>query len=200
MTETEAARVLDEVAKESPRLYERLYFALVLAFRNVRKAHPARSSYSVQVKTVVSEMVTEANRAGEAIDATRSKRDVLDALRALEAHEFGGLFLGRRGHKTRFTMWLDNEEDAAFYRALRARVGHVSAATLSARRPILRHAFALRPGFTVSVELPADLSRPESVRLAQFVRSLPFEAEVSNKATSRSRSLRRGAEVRRSQQ
>src|SRR5712692_9229464 len=58
MTETEAARVLDEVAKESPRLYERLYFALVLAFRNVRKAHPARSSYSVQVKTVVSEMVT----------------------------------------------------------------------------------------------------------------------------------------------
>src|SRR5712692_1468511 len=175
MTETEAARVLDELAKESPRLYKELYFALRLEFRKATKAHPARSSYSVQVKNVVSEMVTEANRAGEDIGATRTKKDVLDALRTLQEHEFGELFLGRRGLKTRFMMWLDNEEDAAFYRALRARVGHVSDATLSARRPILRHAFALRPGFTVSVELPADLSRPEAFRLARFVRTLPFE-------------------------
>jgi hypothetical protein len=177
MTEADATRTLDELAQDWPSLYERLYRALALLLSRAIETAPSRTSHAVLVKTLVSEVVAEAHKTGKALDAARTKRSVLDALRAMEAHEFGRLFLGRRGRKTRFVVWRDNVEDIAFYAALRARTGQENGAAPvpTARSSVLRHTFALRPGFTVNVELPEDLSRPEAVRLAQFLRSLPFE-------------------------
>jgi hypothetical protein len=39
----------------------------------------------------------------------------------------------------------------------------------------IAHSYRLRPEFSVSFELPADLSAKEATRLADFIRTLPFE-------------------------
>ena len=39
----------------------------------------------------------------------------------------------------------------------------------------VRHTLNLRPGVTVHIELPADLTSREAVRLAHWVQALPFE-------------------------
>ncbi len=37
------------------------------------------------------------------------------------------------------------------------------------------HRFVLRPDFQVQLELPQDLNQREANRLAEFIRTLPFE-------------------------
>lgn len=37
-----------------------------------------------------------------------------------------------------------------------------------------RHTFLLRPGLSVRIELPLDLSKEEANRLAEFIRAIPF--------------------------
>lgn len=41
----------------------------------------------------------------------------------------------------------------------------------------LKHIFHLRPEVQVAFELPLDLSSGEAERLADFIRTLPFEGE-----------------------
>lgn len=47
-----------------------------------------------------------------------------------------------------------------------------------------RHQFLLRPGVQINIELPLDLTVEESVRLADFVRTLPFHASTSTSTKS----------------
>ena len=40
----------------------------------------------------------------------------------------------------------------------------------------IKHSYRLRPDFIVQIELPADLNAREAERLADFIKTLPFEA------------------------
>lgn len=39
------------------------------------------------------------------------------------------------------------------------------------------HGFQLRPDLLVSFRLPADLTTPEAARLADFIKTLPFDGQ-----------------------
>jgi hypothetical protein len=46
-------------------------------------------------------------------------------------------------------------------------------------RGTITHSYQLRPGYSVSVELPANFTTKEANRLADFIRTLPFDSENS---------------------
>jgi len=108
-----------------------------------------------------------------------SRGDIIDAFRSLEDLAAGQFVTGRRGWPSRF-VWS---------------VGMVSVGKAAAGEPqdieqipaeemeepasadMLAHPFNLRMDLQVTLELPADLSRAEADRLANFVRTLPIESE-----------------------
>lgn len=109
-----------------------------------------------------------------------SRKDVLELFKELEAAGCGELIYGRRGHPTRFR-WAVSIRD----------VGRAAAGTTENVEPLLdgeqldedddspmseiEHIFTLRPEYRVTVLLPDDLTTVEASRLADFVRTLPFD-------------------------
>ena len=109
------------------------------------------------------------------------------ALRAGEAAGHGSFIVGRRGYPTRFA-WSKVPASKAPAKAKVAAPAEAppAAAAKPAPAPVaapaapsstgdVRHTLNLRPGVTVHIELPADLTAREAVRLAHWVQALPFE-------------------------
>jgi len=92
---------------------------------------------------------------------TVHRNDVLKMLRTLEGDNRGWVWLGRRNRKTRFSFHASPKEIA-------------EAARKSAKGPIA-HTFRLRPDLEVSFELPIDLTQKDVKRIADFLRTLPFD-------------------------
>ncbi len=110
------------------------------------------------------------------------------ALRELENLEFGRLVIGRRGAETRFE-WSVQMQDVLgeldqcaesrqpqSLQASPAESGSFQVAREEVKGSVV-HRFYLRKDFPVEMSLPVDLRAAEAERLANFVRTLPFEGE-----------------------
>lgn len=109
-----------------------------------------------------------------------SRADVIDLFRKFEELGFGRFLVGRRGQPSRF------EWDVAMVSVGQAATGETSdiatddiedvAEEVAIGSDGLKHTFRLRTDFPVEFELPANLTPAEAVRLADFIKTLPFGA------------------------
>lgn len=107
-----------------------------------------------------------------------SRAEVVKVFKELEDSGFGKYMPGRWEHPSRF------EWNANLIEVGKAASGDedviepLEAAALgdSSDEPdMVEHLFRLRPDLQVLLELPENLTRNEAARLAEFVKSLPFE-------------------------
>lgn len=96
--------------------------------------------------------------------------------RRLDELGYGRFIVGRKGSPSRFK-W-----SAKLAEVGRAAQGQNLAITSvpeqdPAEPDMVSHQFALRPGMTISFDLPADFTDREAERLSQFLRALPFATE-----------------------
>ncbi|WP_407468887.1 hypothetical protein ABFU38_20965 [Xanthomonas campestris pv. raphani] len=114
----------------------------------------------------------------EGADIKRS--ELIAAFRLLEESECGNYVEGRHGWKSRFVWAVKSKLVAA------AAQGAETGAALIAEEDIyeeiddegdemIEHTYVLRHNLSITIELPADLSRSEAQRLSQFIDSLSFE-------------------------
>jgi hypothetical protein len=112
----------------------------------------------------------------EGSDFKRS--DLIAAFRRLEMAECGKYVEGRHGWKSRF-VWVVQSKLVSG-----AAQGTQTAAELindditaedAVEDEMIEHTYVLRSDLSVSIELPADLSRNEAERLSLFIGSLSFE-------------------------
>lgn len=109
------------------------------------------------------------------------RRDLVDLFRALDAAHCGKFVIGRKGKKSRF------EWEASLTSVGRAAAGEhdeVEEITEAEKQDVteedrssntLQHRFRLRPEYELVLDLPADFSRAEATRVAEFVKTLPFD-------------------------
>jgi len=105
----------------------------------------------------VDELAEKMGDAGIAVH----RHEIIQMLRALEGGNRGWMWLGRRNSKTRFEFSASSKMMAEVARR-------------SSKAPIV-HTFRLRPELEVSFELPIDLTHKEVNRIAEFLKTLPFD-------------------------
>jgi hypothetical protein len=180
----EATEALQDVLKEAPVPLGRVLRAIYeLALEKSPTIDDAlqQNWMSFTLNAVVAKAISSAERDGKTLDAGVVKGRVLELTRAFGDRSFGRFFVGRRGKKTRYVLWPDdNEEDAAMVAAIwKWAAGIIEDPSEQLPKPsmvdTLEHAFQLRPGLAVKIQLPADLSKTEATRFARFVESLPFD-------------------------
>ena len=113
--------------------------------------------------------------ANDGHDLKRS--EVIAAFRSLEDVECGQYVEGRHGWPSRFVWEVPSLSvaDAAKGRGKLERDA-VSPTTGEDDGDLIEHSFVLRPDLTVTLELPADITKAEASRLLLFVQALPFES------------------------
>jgi hypothetical protein len=104
-----------------------------------------------------------------------TRTEVVHVFRQLHGIGAGVFVIGRKGHPSRFR-WAVSATQLA-----RAAAGEDMPVDLAIRlesprerSEVIAHRFVLRPAFTVSFQLPSDLSSTEAARLSDFIRTLPF--------------------------
>jgi hypothetical protein len=110
------------------------------------------------------------------------RRDVVRFLRELEALKAGRLVVGRRKQKTRF-VWSDRFDVVATVKKALILQGKTTAepdvdverTAADTTSTLFRHRYRLRPSLEVELALPTDLTQREAERLADFLKTLPFE-------------------------
>jgi hypothetical protein len=111
-----------------------------------------------------------------------SRHHVIRAFKSLQ-HVGAGVFLvGRKGHPTRFVHVVSVRELAKLARGEQepvpvprsSDVAPPPATPAAEHAATLTHRYNLRPDLLIELALPADLTKSEATRLAEFVRTLPF--------------------------
>lgn len=144
---------------------------------------------SVAVKAICDHMAERANNQTETLlhrmikhlqtdghDFRRS--EVISAFRELEGAECGRYIEGRRGWKSRFVWSVRSKLVAGAIsgdETIEDLEEDEEAVEEDLENRMIEHVYVLRPDLTVTIELPADLTRQESRRVSQFVDSLSFE-------------------------
>jgi hypothetical protein len=129
------------------------------------------------------------NIGNEGFQASRS--DVVRVLKALEKAGCGKFVVGRAGHPSRFRWDVEMVAVGRHAAGQPAVIEQVDPATPSEEEVIqtetvpegpssngvreLAHAFRLRPDLPISFKLPVDLTATEAARLADFIKTLPFD-------------------------
>ncbi len=110
--------------------------------------------------------------------AEMSRGDLIEVLRELEAVGCGTFRIGRRGWPSRFEWRLDLVSVGQAAAGERKEIENITdeAVEEEAEEQVFPHVFQLRPGQQVRLELPRDLTSREAVRLADFIKTLPFDA------------------------
>lgn len=105
------------------------------------------------------------------------KSEIIDAFRILELAKCGKYIEGRHGHQSRFAWDIDTLDLAKITNVKEESLSNQAASDLLAfvDDNFIEHQFVLRPDLTISIDLPADLTRQESIRLSKFVESLSFD-------------------------
>lgn len=109
-----------------------------------------------------------------------SRGQAIEVLRALQGLGFGEFKAGRKGWPSRF------ETKYGLLSVGRVATGEsmdmdaVTTEDLEDNEEdeldqMLDHKYQLRPGFVVTFSLPQNLTRGEATRLADFIKTLPFE-------------------------
>lgn len=115
-----------------------------------------------------------------------SRQQLIEVLRELEKLGCGRFVTGRRGQPSRFewAVQITSLGKAATGEAAVVAVAEASSETEDAEEVghsengMITHAYQLRPGIAVSLELPANLTTKEANRLAEFIKTLPFDDAV----------------------
>jgi hypothetical protein len=111
------------------------------------------------------------------LGASRAK--AVDRLRLLQEAGYGFIKLGRRGLNTRF-VWATSVKEVARDLIAEPENPQPESTNTPIADMMFKHTFLLRPGLLLAIELPLSLSGDESRRLAEFVRSLPFQHGVGS--------------------
>jgi len=127
-------------------------------------------------ETTLDTMVAVLTRQG--IEVSRSA--MVEVFRDLDTAGAGEFIVGRKGHPSRFLWQEDSSLVGKRARTPSSTKDRAATPPQQADRPALQqnfveHPFMLRPGVTVSFALPADLSQGEASRLADFLKTLPFD-------------------------
>jgi hypothetical protein len=100
-----------------------------------------------------------------------SRAELVPALKELEGAGFGRFSAGRRGWPSRFA-W----DETPPLSAAAASGAALTKSRVSKRgSSLLTHDLHVRPGVVAKLMLPADLTRAEAERLAQFLLAIPFQ-------------------------
>lgn len=117
------------------------------------------------------------------------RSDLISVLKELEKVGCGQFIVGRRGHQTRFNWSInavdiakkisghqgvdegEEEEEAA---AAEGEEEEEGGDDEEEDEEVVEHRFLLRRDFEVKLSLPASLTRFEAERLADFIKTLPF--------------------------
>jgi hypothetical protein len=105
---------------------------------------------------------------------------VIEVLRALQSLGFGEFKAGRKGWPSRFETEYGLVSVGRVATGESADVETVTAEDVEEneddeRDQMLDHRYQLRPGFVIAFSLPQNLTRNEAIRLADFIKTLPFE-------------------------
>jgi len=129
-------------------------------------------------ETTVDSMITILERQG--LDPNRSA--IIEIFRDLESIGVGRFVVGRKQHVSRF-FW--SSESRGIGRQARSEVPSadyqvdvapsVSVAPGSSSRGFVSHPYLLRPGVQIAIDLPTDLNQTEATRIAEFIKTLPFD-------------------------
>ena len=106
-----------------------------------------------------------------------SRSEVIEVFRALEKLGAGTFIVGRKKHPSRFQRTVNLIELGKAARGDNQTVVAVTRSDLpppAIKSDVISHRYVLRPGFTVSFQLPQDLTTIEATRLAEFLKTLPF--------------------------
>lgn len=112
-------------------------------------------------------------------------------LKALAAAGCGQFLAGRRQKRSRLAWEVKAKDAACAFLSYWSNAGATAEGLSDSRGQAIealrsdfhKHRFLLRPGMEVSFDLPLDLTVEESVRLADFIRALPFRADELSSAT-----------------
>ncbi len=121
--------------------------------------------------------VTEVDRLEQLLPNV-SRAEIIDVFKRLDDLGFGQFLVGRRGAASRFvwTVSLISVGKAATGQGtVEAVVDDDDEARPATPPRTIAHEYRLRPTFTVQISLPEDLSAREASRIADFIRTLPFE-------------------------
>lgn len=143
-------------------------------------------------ETTVDQLAGVVRRAGLKVE----RSEVIDVLRLFGDLGLGVFVVGRRGRVSRFEWRVGTVSAGQAARGERERVAVLDAfeeeetAEESAAVECgddeeglaITHSYVLRPEQSVTFRLPADLTRLEADRLADFIRTLPFEASEEDAA------------------
>jgi hypothetical protein len=113
-------------------------------------------------------------------DEKLAREEIIDVLKQLADWGLGEFRAGRRGHPSRF-IWSASMSSVGEAAAGRGTIEDVVPQVEDGEEEIrtLQHPFRLRPDYVVTMNLPMDITLREATRLADFVKALPFEAEVA---------------------
>ncbi|HKP02788.1 MAG TPA: hypothetical protein VJU77_05420 [Chthoniobacterales bacterium] len=107
------------------------------------------------------------NRMGKAGIAVR-RADVIRMLQSLQGGQRGWFWAGRKGHDSRFD-----------FHASSIKMAKVASGQNDDPAPplptMINHKFRLRADLEIGLELPADLTDKEVTRIADFLKTLPFD-------------------------
>lgn len=100
------------------------------------------------------------------------KSEVISGFRSLEEAGCGKYVEGRHGWPSRFVWEVKSLDVAGAAKGQRPLEESTDEAETDLE--MIEHSFVLRPDLSISIELPDDLTRHESARLAAFLQALPF--------------------------
>jgi hypothetical protein len=108
---------------------------------------------------------------------TLARAELVQVFRELQDLGAGVFVVGRKGHPSRFR-WSVSATQLARSAAGDDEPVQLTALPSAPREfsDVIAHRFVLRPNFTVTFQLPSDLSSTEASRLSDFLRTLPFNS------------------------
>lgn len=118
-----------------------------------------------------------------------SRREIVGVLKKLEELNCGAFVIGRRGQPSRFEWAVEMSGLGRVAQGEQMEVGILDAAhveldeveEMAIEEPniptgTVKHVYKVRPKFEVVLNLPEDLTTKESLRLADFIKTLPFDS------------------------
>lgn len=118
---------------------------------------------------------------------SHTRTEVIDLFKELDSLGCGQFKVGRKGHSSRieWTVHLKSVGQAARGTGIVEPLAERDIEELqeaeseedSLQDRELEHVFMLRPSYKLTLELPKDLTHAEAARIADFIRTLPFEPQ-----------------------
>lgn len=115
-----------------------------------------------------------------------SRREIIGALKRLKELHCGSFIMGRRGQPSRFEWAVEmiglgraaqgEQTDVEVLDAGGAETEEEEEPEAETLTDTVRHTYVLRQNFSVVLNLPGDLTTKESLRLAEFIKTLPFNS------------------------